>query len=111
MLAAPSSARGLVLLELKSALFESVSLRFGLETEPTPDLLVRLIAGLGDAAVVDDVRRVLEGMVSVEGKVLTGQRPRVPASVLLDAHDTVRRAVALCQVDAPPRKAPEAALA
>lgn len=101
MLAAPSSARGLVLLELKSALVESVAFRFGLEADPAPDVMVRLLAGLGDAALVDDVRRVLGVMVSVEGKVLVGQRPRVPLNVLTDADDVVRRAVALCHRDAP----------
>jgi hypothetical protein len=100
MLAAPSSARGLVLLELKSALCESISLRFGLETEPTPDVMVRLLTGVADAALVDDVRRVLDVMVGVEGKVLSNQRPRVPLNVLLDADDTVRRAIAFCQVEA-----------
>ena len=48
MLAAPSSARGLVLLELKSALFETVTHRFGLEAEPPPDVLLRLLAGVAD---------------------------------------------------------------
>lgn len=108
MLAAPSSARGLVLLELKSALVETVAHRFGLDAEPAPDVLVRLLAGLGDAALVDDVRRALDAMLRVETAVVAGQRPRVPVKVLLEADDTVRRAVALCQVDAP-RRAPEPA--
>lgn len=106
MLAAPSSARGLVLLELKSALVESVALRFNLETEPAPEVVLRLVAGLGDAALASDLRGVLDGMSRVETAVLAGQRPHVPAKVLAEASDVVRRAVALCQPDGS-RSSPE----
>lgn len=106
MLAAPSSARGLVLLELKSALFESVAHRFALEAEPSPEVLVRLVAGLGDAALVEALRPVLDAMVRVETAIVAGQRPRVPVKVLADADAAVRRAVALCEVDAP-RRSPQ----
>lgn len=99
MLAAPSSARGLVLLELKSALFETVTHRFGLEAEPSPDVLLRLLAGVADSAVVEDVRRVLDPMMRVEGQILAGQRPRIPTNVLTDAHGAVSRAVAACQTE------------
>lgn len=97
MLAAPSSARGLVLLELKSALFETVTHRFGLEAEPAPEVLVRLLASVGDAALVDDVRRVVETMSRVETLVVAGQRPKIPPRSLIDASDVVRRAIAACQ--------------
>ncbi len=99
MLAAPSSARGLVLLELKSALFETVAHRFTLEAEPSPDVLVRLVASVGDAALVDDLRRVVETMSRIETLVVAGQRPKIPPRTLLDADDVVRRAIAACQPD------------
>ncbi len=108
MLAAPSSARGLVLLELKSALFETVTHRFGLDAEPAPEVLVRLVASVGDAALVDDVRRVVEAMSRVETLVVAGQRPKIAPRALLDAGDVVRRAIAACQPEHA-RAAPEAA--
>lgn len=100
MLAAPSSARGLLLLELKSALFEAAAQRFALAAEPSPDVLVRLLGPLADAALLDDLRRVLETMSRTETAVVAGQRPRVPEKVLLEASDVVRRAIALCEPDA-----------
>lgn len=99
MLAAPSSARGLVLLELKSALFEAVALRFGLDADPAPEVLVRLVASVADASLVEDVRRVVDAMGQVETAVVAGQRPKVPQKALLEADDVVRRAIAACQPD------------
>lgn len=106
MLAAPSSARGLLLLELKSALFEAVTHRFALTAEPTPDVLVRHLAPHADAALLDDLRRVLETMSRTETAVVAGQRPKVPQKVLVEASDVVRRALALCQPDAHRAPAP-----
>lgn len=97
MLAAPSSSRGLVMLELKSALYEAVALRFTLDAEPAPEVLVRLVASVAEAALVEDVRRVVETMGRIETAVVANQRPKVPQKVLLDADDVVRRAIAACQ--------------
>lgn len=108
MLAAPSSARGLVLLELKSALFEAVALRFGVDGEPPPDTLVRLLATIGDRALVEDVRRVIETMSRVESQVVAGHRTNVALKVMLEADDVVHRAIEQCRADAP-RSAPQAA--
>lgn len=101
MLAAPSSARGLLLLELKSALFEVVTQRFALAAEPAPEVLVRLLAPMADAALLDELRRVLDTMSRTETAVVAGQRAKVPQRVLLEADDVVRRAIALCHADAP----------
>ncbi|MBK8256635.1 MAG: DUF4350 domain-containing protein [Polyangiaceae bacterium] len=103
MLAAPTSARGLVLLELKSALYETVAQRFGLDGEPSPEILLRLLAGLGNAVVVEDVRRVLDQMTRVEGAVVANQRPRVSLKSLIEADAVIRSAIALCQADAADR--------
>ncbi|MFO0587961.1 MAG: DUF4350 domain-containing protein [Polyangiaceae bacterium] len=97
MLAAPSSARGLVLLELKSALFETVTHRFGLEAEPAPDVLVRLMASIADAALVEDLRRAVDLMSRMETLLTTGQRPKIPPRALVESADVVRRAIAACQ--------------
>lgn len=99
MLAAPTSSRGLIVLELKSALFEAVALRFGLESEPAPDVVVRLVGGL-DAALAEDVRRVVDVMGRIETSVVAGQKARVPQKVLVDVEDVVKRAVSACQTEA-----------
>ena len=65
--------------------------------EPAPEVLVRLLASVGDAALVDDVRRVVETMSRVETLVVAGQRPKIPPRSLIDASDVVRRAIAACQ--------------
>ncbi|MEZ4298891.1 MAG: DUF4350 domain-containing protein [Polyangiaceae bacterium] len=113
MLAAPSSARGLILLELKSALFENVARRFQLEGDPAPDVLLRLMAGIADGALVSDLRRVLEHTSRVETAVLANQPPRVPLKALVEANAVIRRAIAACQADSPAPRArdPETALA
>lgn len=108
MLAAPSSARGLVLLELKSALYETVAHRFGLEVEPAPEVLIRLVASVADAALVDELRNAVDLMGRVETAVVAGQRPRLTPKVLLDAGDVVRRAIDACQPDLA-RRSPETA--
>lgn len=109
MLAAPSSARGLTLLELKSALSEAVALRFNVEGEPAPETLVRLLATISDRALVEDVRRVMETVARIEASVVAGQRAKVPQKLLLEADDVVRRALAVCQAEGGPPRSPQTA--
>lgn len=89
VLAAPSSPRALVLLELKSALFEAVTLRFGLEREPSPASLEELVGREVDEATKRDLHQTIATMQSVESSVLRGRPARVEAGQVERASDVV----------------------
>ncbi len=74
MLAAPTSPKSLVLLELKSALFEAVAERCGLEPNPGAEAV---LAALGNAKEIDPAllgraRAVIKRMQQVESIVAAG---------------------------------------
>lgn len=99
VLAAPSSQRGLVLLEMKSALFEAVSLRFHLEGEPTPDVATRLLAGILPPALSTRLGPVIEEMVRAESAVIGRRAAHVSLPALRNARDVVNEVVAVCTTD------------
>jgi hypothetical protein len=93
LLAAPSSPPSLALLELKSALFESVGFRFNLASEPTPDALAQLIQSQGalDPGELTSLREVLATMQRVEASVVAGKPAVVSRPTLTRAAEVVRR--------------------
>ncbi|WP_437331308.1 DUF4350 domain-containing protein [Sorangium sp. So ce394] len=107
VLAAPSSPRGLAFLELKSALFEALSVRFGLETNPPQEAVARLVAREGalDERTLSAFKEVLGTMYRVEASVVAGKPANVSRPALLHAADVVRSVLAACGADGrkPPR--------
>ncbi|MGK4004151.1 DUF4350 domain-containing protein [Sorangium sp. So ce1036] len=107
VLAAPSSPRGLAFLELKSALLEALALRFGLEANPAPDAVARLVAREGylDERALSAFKEVLATMYRVEASVVAGKPTHVSRPALVHAADVVRGVLAACGADGrkPPR--------
>jgi len=91
MLAAPSSPRSLLLLELKSALFEAATDRLGLDTNPSSDAVLRAIAGTGkvDEGMMSRLKESLRRMQRAESAVLSGSGLRVDKSTVAEAHEVV----------------------
>jgi hypothetical protein len=78
MLAAPSSPKSLVLLELKSALVESVAARFGLEPTASTKTVVTALRDKGvDRSITDRLESVFGRMARVESAVLAHAEARV----------------------------------
>ncbi|WP_437302012.1 DUF4350 domain-containing protein [Sorangium sp. So ce388] len=107
VLAAPSSPRGLAFLELKNALFEALSVRFGLEPNPGQEAVARLVAREGalDERALSAFKEVLGTMYRVEASVVAGKPANVSRTALLHAADVVRKVLAACGADGrkPPR--------
>jgi hypothetical protein len=106
VLAAPSSPRGLAFLEMKSALFEALALRFGLESDPSPDALARRVAREGslDERACSAFKEVLATMHRVEASVVAGRPAKVSRTALRHAAQVVRKVLAACDADG--RRAP-----
>jgi hypothetical protein len=105
MLAAPSSPRSLALMELKSALFEALALRFDLDPDPSVDRitgLVRREAGL-EAQTFESFKGMLAAMSRVEASVVAGRPAKVPRTLLADAARMCAAVLAACGADAPQR--------
>ncbi|WP_437668611.1 DUF4350 domain-containing protein [Sorangium sp. So ce131] len=109
VLAAPSSPRGLAFLELKSALVEALAVRFGLEANPAPEAVTRLVAREGalDERALSAFKEVLATMYRVEASVVAGKPATVSRPALVHAADVVRKVLAACGADGrqPPRRA------
>ncbi|MFT3771318.1 MAG: DUF4350 domain-containing protein [Minicystis sp.] len=101
VLAAPTSPRSLALLELKSGLFEALSLRLGLSTEPAPDALAKMAikAGRLDGSLASALTEVLQMMHDVESAVVAGRPANVTPAALEKAAGVVRDVVAACGAD------------
>lgn len=101
LLAAPSSPRGLALLELKSALYESLALRFHLTSEPSPDALARLARTEGslDERLHSALKGVLAMMHRVEASVVAGSPATVSRQMLAHAAEVVRDVRRACGAD------------
>jgi hypothetical protein len=101
VLAAPTSPRSLMLLELKSALFEALALRFGLESDPSPDALTRLVAREGslDERAYSAFKEVLSTMHRVEASVVAGRPATLSRQALSHAAEVVRDVLAACHAD------------
>jgi hypothetical protein len=91
MLASPSTPRSLVLLELKSALFEAVTHRLGLPVEPAPEALARIVkkeASLDDRAY-SAFKEVLATMQRTEASVVAGRPAAISDAALTRAAELV----------------------
>ncbi len=102
VLAAPSSSRGLALLELKSALYEGLADKLALGADPGPEVLARKVheAGLLDERAYSAFKEVLRMMQHVESAIVAGRPVRVPQRELARAFQVVRGVLAACGVDA-----------
>ena len=103
LIAAPSSPRSLALLELKSALFEAIALRFELEAEPSPERLAKIVkqrAGL-DAPAYAAFKGMLSAMARVEASVVAGRPVKVPRTLLAEAAKMSAEVLSACEADAP----------
>lgn len=98
MLAAPSSPKGLVLLELKSALFDAMAERFGLEPSPSGEAVMKAVrtSGLVETTLLSRLDQVVQKMQRTEAAVVAGAGARVPKAVVVDAHEVVRAVVDAC---------------
>lgn len=96
MLAAPSSPKSLVLLELKSALFEAATERFGLDPGPSSEAVLRALSGSGKipAPLMSQLSSVLRRMQRAETAVLAGSGIRVDRATLDEAHEVVQEVFA-----------------
>lgn len=101
MLAAPSSPRSLALLELKSALYEPLQAKFGLEVEPPPDALAKLAqkAGRLDESRYSALKEFLALMQQVESQVVAGRPAPVGRAQLARAAELVVDILAACGVE------------
>ena len=104
LLAAPTSPRGLALLELRSALFEALATRYGLSSEPTADALHDLARRHGglDAAAASDLHDVLASMARVESALVAGRNAKVSRAELERAAEVVDAVLVACQASGPP---------
>jgi hypothetical protein len=102
LLAAPSSPRSLVLMELKSGLFEALSLRFGLTSEPTADALARVAQSSGalDEGRYAALKEVLSTMQRVEAAMVAGRPVNVTRAALASAAAVVHDVLVACNADA-----------
>ncbi len=98
MLAAPSSPRSLVLLELKSALFEGVAARFDLDANPSADAVQKALrrSGALDVEALRRLSEVVQRMQRAEAAVLAGSGSRVSKESLDEAHAAVSEALEAC---------------
>ncbi len=100
VLAAPSSPPSLALLELKSALFESLAVKLNLPSEPTPETLAQMArrAGSLDDSSYSALKEVLATMQRIENNVVAGKQAHVSRATLLKAAGVVREVLDACGV-------------
>jgi hypothetical protein len=98
MLAAPSSPRSLMLLELKSALFEAISAQYDVGPAPSADAVLRAVrrSGSVDAQLYARLEQVVLRMQRAEAAVLAGSGARVGREVVEEAHAVVTAVLAAC---------------
>jgi hypothetical protein len=99
MLAAPSSPRSLVLLELRSAMVEAISERFALGDAPSTDAVMRAVRGSGlvDAAMAARLSDVVRQMQRAEAAMLAGSSSRISRDAIDNAHAVVAEVLAACR--------------
>lgn len=100
VLAAPSSPRGLVLLELKSALLEGLAQELDLTAEPAADALADLArrAGKLDEGAYSALKDVLRMIHDVEVAVVAGRPAQVSPAALARAGDVIEVVLAACGI-------------
>ncbi len=89
-------------MELKSALFEALALRFELDTEPSAERLARLVK---QRAALDEpsyaaFKEMLGVMQRVEASVVAGRPAKVNRTLLADAARMCADVLAACGADA-----------
>lgn len=103
VIAAPSSPRSLALLELKSALYEALTVRLDLAFEPPPDGLAKIArsAGALDESAYSALKDVLALMQQTENSLHAGRPAAVSRTALAKAARVVREVLAACGADGP----------
>lgn len=101
VLSAPTSPPALSMLELKSALLESVAARFELEAEPSLDHLQGILAKEAklNATLLASLTEVIASMRSAEASFLAGRSVRISPRALGHASDVVREVLLSCGAD------------
>lgn len=96
LLAAATSPKSLVLLELKSAVTEAIADRFGLEPNPSTAALVRAVKDSHKVAEADlaAFEEVLRQMSRAEAVMVAGGQLRVSRDAVSQAAKVVRRVLA-----------------
>lgn len=96
LLSAPSSPPGLLLLELKSALVESLSHKLGAPLDPSPEAVVSAAERAGglDERGRSALKEVLAVMQKAEASVVAGRPVRVPRAALRNAAAVVKDVLA-----------------
>ncbi len=91
MLAAPTTPKALVLLELKSALFEMVSQKFSLSSAPTAAEVMNAMreAKFLSGAEFGKLEAIVNRMADVESQLLRGGASRLNRDVVVDAERLV----------------------
>lgn len=103
LLAAPSSPKSLVLLELKSAAVESLIDRFGIEGDVSTNAILRAVRGSGlvEATLLASFEQVLRQMQRAEAVVVAGGQSRVSRETLAHATEVVEAVLHACGADRP----------
>ncbi len=101
LLAAPSSPKSLVLLELKSAAMESLVDRFGLEQDPSTNAVLRAVrtSGLVEEGLCASFEQVVRQMQRAEAVVVAGGQSRVSRETLAHAAEVVDAVLHACGAD------------
>lgn len=101
LLAAPSSPRSLALMELKSALFETVAASQGLEGDPSPDAVRRAVESANglDPQAASAFKEVFAMMQRVESALVAGRKARVTREGLEAAARVIEEVLEAFPVD------------
>src|SRR5262249_8743443 len=101
LLAAPSSPRSLVLLELKSALFAALSYKLDLPRDLSFSALATAVAQSGsvDERLQSSFKEVLATMQRAETAMVAGKPIQLPVDVIDHAAHVVQQVLAACKAD------------
>ena len=77
--------------------------QFGLEAEPSPERLARLVRQKGelDESTYSALKGMLANMQRVEAAVASGRTAKVPRTMVADAARMAAEILAACEADAP----------
>lgn len=101
LLASPQSPKALVLLELKSAATEALVERFGLESDPSTQSIMKAVRGSGllSADLLASFEQVVRQMQRAEAAVVAGGQSRVSREALAQATSVVDEVLGACGAD------------
>jgi hypothetical protein len=108
LLAAPSSPRSLALMELKSALFETIAERFHLAPQPSSEAVLRAVVDSGhiDERLQQELVELLALMKRIEASVVVGRPANLPRAAVHRAGRVVREVLVACGTSAGPSAEP-----